>query len=826
MQKYQSIISGTNGSVIRNVPVTVLKEDGSLAEIFMDREGQVQAPNPLVTDSRGVFYFYAKNGRYSLRTAADGVQITDADTVLLFDPDETASDGPIADAVRRAEDAAERAETALGDSGLQNMVQDAQDAAANAAQAVIDANQAVASIDGALIEAGEAKDAAQAAAQTASNAASGAQAVKDSLLDNQKRTPLHFATLAEAQAAAATLPDGQSVVALDTNAMYRVSGGTLDFEKSVAQLASPLDYQAKGDGETNDDAAFSALESAVVGEVVDLLGREYLVSVVPSGNDYINGSFSIGRSKEDRRVVPSNSLVQPMRAYKRKPIPFPAVNQYTNTILADGGQYYPNSMCIDEVDDEVYFTTNPPCWVSVYDFHTRQIKTTFKLEEGASSGTVIYRKEGRKFLVARCITGVNNTKAAFYDITTPPTPLSTVYADHFSTFSIGHSHTIRGDYLYTTMRGSIKGNGVNQRNIIEVFDLRTDALSGRLILDPAKTGFANESITTFPKMQGFDVMGGYLLVANGNGGYNQTTDQTVNPSRMQGYRVLASDGSTVAEAFFDPKSMGDKMISLGYRYQYNECEGIHFAYGRIYTMYALAGMYGEGKEEQGFMLFEEMSEAPDAIDFSDCAAFVPSNLTRFYNSTYPRASYLDGTTQTFTSMYDGSEITSVAGLFEMMYQLQMDSLTISTRGTALANGLGANLAASGMLRLYNQDNEYFLAELINYTGNSAGYNVYAVRTGENAYTFSRNNPDYWDGSLVPREVGTQDLGAGVRVWNNVFGNRFGPTSARMIQWGSGNPNGVVAASYGSVFFNTGGGAGETMWVKETGGATNTGWVAK
>ena len=88
MQKYQSIISGTNGSVIRNVPVTVLKEDGSLAEIFLDREGQVPASNPLATDSRGVFYFYAANGRYSLRTSVDGITITDADAVLLNDPEE------------------------------------------------------------------------------------------------------------------------------------------------------------------------------------------------------------------------------------------------------------------------------------------------------------------------------------------------------------------------------------------------------------------------------------------------------------------------------------------------------------------------------------------------------------------------------------------------------------------------------------------------------------------------------------------------------------------------------------------------------------------
>lgn len=285
MQKYQSIISGTNGSVIRNVPVTVLKEDGSLAEIFLDREGQVQAQNPLVTDSRGVFYFYAKNGRYSLRTAADGVQITDADTVLLFDPDETVIDGPIAGAVRRAEDAAERAETALSDSGLQTMVQNAQNAASNASQAVADANQAVASIDAALIAANQAKTDAQSAAQTASEAAIDAQVVKDSLLnfdgalsatpewssvpahvdlnldtqaqalanrsellrDNQKRTPLHFATLAEASAAAATLPDGQQIEAPNSDgrlSRFAVQSGAMAFKDFAPDSISLQSYGA------------------------------------------------------------------------------------------------------------------------------------------------------------------------------------------------------------------------------------------------------------------------------------------------------------------------------------------------------------------------------------------------------------------------------------------------------------------------------------------------------------------------------------------------------------------------------------------------------
>lgn len=44
--------------------------------------------------------------------------------------------------------------------------------------------------------------------------------------------------------------------------------------------------------------------------------------------------------------------------------------------------------------------------------------------------------------------------------------------------------------------------------------------------------------------------------------------------------------------------------------------------------------------------------------------------------------------------------------------------------------------------------------------------------------------------------------------------------------GSGNPNTVVNAQVGSIYLNTAGGAITTLWVKESGVGTNTGWVAK
>jgi hypothetical protein len=47
-----------------------------------------------------------------------------------------------------------------------------------------------------------------------------------------------------------------------------------------------------------------------------------------------------------------------------------------------------------------------------------------------------------------------------------------------------------------------------------------------------------------------------------------------------------------------------------------------------------------------------------------------------------------------------------------------------------------------------------------------------------------------------------------------------------IRSGSGNPNGSVNGSPGEMYLNTSGGAGTTLWIKEAGAGTNTGWVGK
>jgi hypothetical protein len=52
-----------------------------------------------------------------------------------------------------------------------------------------------------------------------------------------------------------------------------------------------------------------------------------------------------------------------------------------------------------------------------------------------------------------------------------------------------------------------------------------------------------------------------------------------------------------------------------------------------------------------------------------------------------------------------------------------------------------------------------------------------------------------------------------------------PAPLNRVYQGTGTPNGVVTATPGSMYLNIAGGAGATLWVKES-GSSNTGWVAK
>jgi len=58
-----------------------------------------------------------------------------------------------------------------------------------------------------------------------------------------------------------------------------------------------------------------------------------------------------------------------------------------------------------------------------------------------------------------------------------------------------------------------------------------------------------------------------------------------------------------------------------------------------------------------------------------------------------------------------------------------------------------------------------------------------------------------------------------------FNNTAGTSSCKVI-WGDGTPESAVVGNVCDFYLRTDGGAGSTFYVKESGAATNTGWVAK
>lgn len=104
----------------------------------------------------------------------------------------------------------------------------------------------------------------------------------------------------------AGLPEGQAFIPVGDAAIRQelrqgggsgiVGFGSRTVQEKLSDNITPLDdpYLAKGDGVSDDSAAFVNFESDHKGKVVDLLGRTFHVSYTPMSNNYINGFFVKG----------------------------------------------------------------------------------------------------------------------------------------------------------------------------------------------------------------------------------------------------------------------------------------------------------------------------------------------------------------------------------------------------------------------------------------------------------------------------------------------------------------------------------------------------
>ena len=87
MQRFADVVLDAFGNAVEGAEVAVLDSTGALAALFAD-DALPPTPlgNPLATDPRGTFSFYAAHGRYTLNVTGAGLPTRTVPDVLLQDP--------------------------------------------------------------------------------------------------------------------------------------------------------------------------------------------------------------------------------------------------------------------------------------------------------------------------------------------------------------------------------------------------------------------------------------------------------------------------------------------------------------------------------------------------------------------------------------------------------------------------------------------------------------------------------------------------------------------------------------------------------------------
>ena len=83
-------------------------------------------------------------------------------------------------------------------------------------------------------------------------------------------------------------------------------------QDKLLEHVTPQDFSAAGDGATDDSANFANLEAEYAGVEVDLLGKTYLVTELPTANLYYGGFFKVGAvtySADKKRIRDGAGIV-------------------------------------------------------------------------------------------------------------------------------------------------------------------------------------------------------------------------------------------------------------------------------------------------------------------------------------------------------------------------------------------------------------------------------------------------------------------------------------------------------------------------------------
>lgn len=221
---------------------------------------------------------------------------------------------------------------------------------------------------------------------------------------------------------------------------------------------------------------------------------------------------------------------------------------------------------------------------------------------------------------------------------------------------------------------------------------------------------------------------------------------------------------------------------------------------------------GGGSSSCAFRLSTPLDDlATTALTFVANRASVPSNM--FSVSAAIVNPNIHVTCQSTTGLSFSSGVAILGYNSYAAAASVSGDLTLTGSSSSIVLGSGT-VAGDAQLRIVKPD-----------TG-SQSWATWRLASATGTYQWIGNHDSSENWNLMDSTAAVvfqlQRTGGYVRCTNGV---RLGSTTGPLILQGTGSPEGVVTAGVGSLFVRTDGGAGTTLYVKES-GAGNTGWVAK
>ena len=393
---------------------------------------------------------------------------------------------------------------------------------------------------------------------------------------------------------------------------------------------------------------------------------------------------------------------------------------YVDIITTHGYNWiYPQAFTIDERANEVLIVyssnggSNTYQWVSIFDWKTGAHKVTFSAGNGIGEGIAVVYAGDTRYLYLR---GETAGYIARYDITTLPSNLQRLSPDASYNADLYFQFAERNGMFYVESRTPPTGVQ-NRRNVFTRFADDLTTRLGEVEFNIFDSGDLNDYKDYIPKRQVLAAGDGFFV-----GGYGAMfapgVHSTITMEQYQGTKVFRENGECLASNLYSPDRMIDILTEFGIDCTRIENEGICVTKdNRVYSLYITLDATASIGRSDGIVIFEEFSNASDAIDFTNASAPVvtfPKNVSvHFPPRTQGSAIYNPVTGERFETLDDICEYMVAVDCREFQFYTTSAQGILDFNGNPLPNSLHVTIWNMNNNTFFYQirshaRNEYFL----------------------------------------------------------------------------------------------------------------------